>query len=75
MWGCGVVQLPWTRKETDLRESPNDRTLTGSEGHDSCGEMFHPHYRENPVSSLPEHGVYVDNIKHWFSDCHEFTKS
>jgi hypothetical protein len=44
-------------KETDVRESPNDSTLAGREGHGSRGEMFHPHYRGNPVSSLPERGV------------------
>jgi hypothetical protein len=40
-----------------MRESPNDGTLAGGEGHGSRGETFHPHYRENPVSSLAEHGV------------------
>jgi hypothetical protein len=45
-------------KETDMRESPNDSTLAGEEGHSSHEETFHPHYRENPVSSLPERSVF-----------------
>jgi hypothetical protein len=44
-------------KETDMRESLNDSTLTGGEGHGSRGKMCHLHYRENPVSSLAERRV------------------
>jgi hypothetical protein len=46
-------------KETDVRKSLNDSTLAAGEGHGSHGETFHPHYRENPVSSLPECGVFI----------------
>jgi hypothetical protein len=46
-------------EETDVRESPNNSTLADGEGHGSRGETFHPHYRENPVSSLAERGVLV----------------
>jgi hypothetical protein len=42
-------------KETDVRESPNNSTLTGREGQGSRQEMFHPIYRESPVSSVAEH--------------------
>jgi hypothetical protein len=50
-------------KKTDMRESPNDSTLAGGEGHGSRRETFHPHYRENPVSSLAERCVlYKKNI-------------
>jgi hypothetical protein len=49
-------------KEIDLRESPNDSTVSGGEGHGSRGETFHPHYRENPVSSLAERGVFIDTV-------------
>jgi hypothetical protein len=45
-------------KKTDEREYPTNSTVTGREGHESRGEMCHPHYRENPVSSLGEHGVF-----------------
>jgi hypothetical protein len=45
-------------KETDVRESPNDSSLAGGEGHCSRGEACHPHYRENPVFSLAERIVY-----------------
>jgi hypothetical protein len=45
-------------KITDARESPNDSTLAGGEGQGSRGETCQPHYRESPVSSLPERGVY-----------------
>jgi hypothetical protein len=45
------------RKETDLRESPNDSTLVGGEGQGSRGEMCYATFDENPVSSLPEREV------------------
>jgi hypothetical protein len=44
-------------KETDVRESPNDSTLAGGEGHGSRGEMRYAIFNENPVFSLPERGV------------------
>jgi hypothetical protein len=46
------------RKETDVRESPNDSTFPGGEGQGSRGETRHPFYNESPVSSLPERGVF-----------------
>jgi hypothetical protein len=39
-------------KETDVRESANDRTLASGEGHGSCGETCYETFDENPVSSL-----------------------
>jgi hypothetical protein len=39
-------------KETDVRESGNDCTLTSREGHGSCGETCHPMYNKKPVSSM-----------------------
>jgi hypothetical protein len=44
-------------KETDMRESPNDSTFTGGERQGSRGETFYATFDENPVFSLPEHGV------------------
>jgi hypothetical protein len=49
-------------KETDVRESPNDSTLTGREGQGSRGETYHPHYHESPVSSVVEHLYLVIEI-------------
>jgi hypothetical protein len=46
-------------KETDVRESPNDRTFVGGEGQGSPGETCYATLDENPVSSLPERGVLV----------------
>jgi hypothetical protein len=41
-------------KETDVRDSPNDSTFAGGEGHGSRGETFHPIYGESFVSSVVE---------------------
>jgi hypothetical protein len=41
-------------KETDVREWPNDSTLSGGEGQSGRGETCHPQYRESPISSVIE---------------------
>jgi hypothetical protein len=41
-------------KETDVRESPNDSTLTGGEGQGGRGKTCHLQYRGSPVSSVVE---------------------
>jgi hypothetical protein len=46
------------RKETDMRESPNDSTLAGGEGQDSHEETCHLFCHESPISSLPECSVH-----------------
>jgi hypothetical protein len=39
-------------KETDVRESVNDCTLTSGKGHISCGETCHPFYDKKLISSF-----------------------
>jgi hypothetical protein len=47
------------RKETDVRESPNDSTPAGGEGQGSRKETLHLIYGESPVSSVAEHPLHV----------------
>jgi hypothetical protein len=49
-------------KETDVRESPNDSTFVAGEGQGSRGETCYATLDKNPVSSLPERGVIINNI-------------
>jgi hypothetical protein len=49
-------------KETDVRESLNDSTLAGGEGHGSRGETCHLIYRESPVPSVAEHPLKARNF-------------
>jgi hypothetical protein len=46
------------RKETDLRESPNDSTPAGGVVQGTRGETCYATFDENPVSSFPERTVF-----------------
>jgi hypothetical protein len=50
-------------KETDVRVSLNNSSLTGGEGQGSRGETCHPIYRESPVSSVAEHPLLFVHTK------------
>jgi hypothetical protein len=47
------------RKETDVRESANDCTLAGGEGHGSCGETCYAIFDENSVFPFVVRTVFV----------------
>jgi hypothetical protein len=57
-------------KETNVRESLNDRTFAGGERQGSRREMCYVTFNENPVSSLSESGVF----NHSFPCKNHFTK-
>jgi hypothetical protein len=45
-------------KEADVKEWLNNSTLAGGEGQGSREETRYATFEENPVSSLPECGVF-----------------
>jgi hypothetical protein len=45
------------RKETDVRESPNNSNFAGRERQGSRGETCYAMFDKNPVSSLPQCGA------------------